>query len=275
VGGSSLIHPHPFVFAFVTVVVTLIILVPTLRRQSFPFLLVASTVLYILLKLLFFTGDILQDVSILYFTLAELALLAIAVLLAYSTAWKLEDFIQAIENITFAGLRKVVDIREAVEDLEGELYRSRRYKHPMTVVMVEPQMETLNVALHSTVKDVQESMMERYTLVSLMTQALNNQLRRSDSLLDLVEKKKFVILLPETEHERSSIIIRRIAEAANEMGVKVSCGTATFPKDGLTIEGLLHEAEARSSTCKCEQDQLPESSVVQEVIERIEENRDE
>jgi len=274
--GPSLIHLHPFVYGFVTVVVALIILVSTLRRQSFPVLLVASTVLYILIKLIFFSGDILRDVTIIYVTLAELTLLAIAVLLAYDTAWKLEDFIRAIENITFAGLRKVVNIREAVEGVEGELYRSRRYKHSMTVVMVEPQMETLNVAIHSTVKDVQASMMERYALVSLMTQALNNQLRRSDSLLDLVEKKKFVILLPETQNERSSVIIRRIAEAANEMGVKVSCGTATFPTDGLTFEGLLQEAESHATTCKCEPDQLPSSSIVQPVAsEQLYENRDE
>jgi len=248
---NSAIHIHRFAYFYATVAVASILYIPKLRRQSFFALLMIFTLPYLAIKFLFLYPGSGFELTFLYLSFTELVLLAIAILLAYNTALKLEDFVDVVENITFAGLRKVVSIREASEEIENEIYRSRRYKHPLTVIVTEPQMETLNIAIHKTVKDVQASMMERYVLVSLMTRALNNQLRKSDSLLDLFDKRKFVIILPETEQDRSSVIINRIAEAAHELGVSVSCGKATFPTDALNFESLLKEAEAHSSLCIC------------------------
>ena len=234
-----------FVYILVTMLIVAIILIPFLRRWSYPVLLIIAAIIYIVMKVYLSSTKLVWGGNQSYITIVELTLIGISVILARHLAGWLDDFVNAVENITFAKLRRVRTIEEVGEDLESEMYRSRRYQHPLTVVVAKPEVGSLRMAIHRTVEEVQRSMMVRYVAISLMTRALYGHLRRTDWLLEDSHKREYVFVLPETRGERADIIIDRIQKTALELGVSVSCGIATFPDDALTFESLIDRAETK------------------------------
>lgn len=232
-----------FVYVLATVWVSLILVVPALRKLSPITLLGLSAASYLIWRVSFFSLDQWWGGMQSYVTIAEMVLLLVSVAIARVLGGWLEDFAQAVENITFARLKRVRTLEEVEDDIEEEMYRSRRYQHPLTVVLAKPNIETLRLAVHRTVEEVQKAMLLRYVSVSLMTRALYGHLRRTDWLLERSQKNQFVFILPETRGDRAGVVVERIHQTAQEMGVDVACGVATFPDDALTFEGLLSKAE--------------------------------
>jgi hypothetical protein len=70
----------------------------------------------------------------------------------------LDDFEKAVENITFAEIKRASNLKDAVESINNEIYRSRRYNHPLTMIMVEPLKGSQEMILNQSVREVQESM---------------------------------------------------------------------------------------------------------------------
>lgn len=243
--ARSEINVAGFVYILVTVLVVSIIWIPFIRRLSFLTLIVFALFVFFPLKYYFSTRGVFWGGNESYVTIVELTLVVLAVILARYVAGWLDDFVNAVENITFAKLRRVRTLEEVGEDLESEMYRSRRYQHPLTVVVAKPDVGSLRMAIHRTVEEVQRAMMVRYVAISLMTRALYGQLRRTDWLLEDSGKKEYVFVLPETRGERADIVIDRIQKTAEELGVSVSCGIATFPDDALTFDSLIERAEIR------------------------------
>ncbi len=232
-----------FVYVLATAWVSLILIVPVLRKLSPIMLLVLSGASYLIWRVSFFSLEQWWGGMQSYVTIAEVVLLLVSVAIARLLGGWLEDFVQAVENITFARLKRVRTLDEVEDDIEEEMYRSRRYQHPLTVVLAKPNIETLRLAVHRTVEEVQKAMLLRYVSVSLMTRALYGHLRRTDWLLERSQKNQFVFILPETRGDRAGVVVERIHQTAQEMGVDVVCGVATFPDDALTFEGLLAKAE--------------------------------
>jgi len=227
------------------VMVVLTILVPFFRRMSLVVLEIGIILVYFILKIGVFSRNAWWGGDWTYATIVEITLASIAVIIArYLGGW-LDDFVNAVENITFAKLKRVRNFEEVGEEIEAEMYRSRRYQHPLAVIVARPDVDTLRMAIHRTVEEVQRSMLVRYVSISLMTRALFGQLRRTDWLLEQTNKRQYVFVLPETKGERADVVVERIQRTAEEMGVAVSCGVATFPEDALTFEALLENAEEK------------------------------
>jgi GGDEF domain-containing protein len=86
-------------------------------------------------------------------------------------------------------------------------------------------------------------MMARYVITSL-ARIISKQLRRTDMVLDQHERGRFIIISPDTSASSSETLAQRIKSAAAEqLGVTVSCGVASFPDEALTFEELVHQAE--------------------------------
>jgi GGDEF domain-containing protein len=112
------------------------------------------------------------------------------------------------------------------------------------VVVVEPEPDSIQVALHRTVQEVQQAMMTRYVITSL-ARVFNKVLRRIDVVIEQREQGRFVILCPETNATGSNVLADRIqAAVAEQLGVSVKCGTASFPDEALTFEELVRQAES-------------------------------
>jgi GGDEF domain-containing protein len=244
----QLIDIQKFVYVLGVAILAVTIGVPSVRRISRYVSLAVWLGIYLALKVFVYddpTHALLGDYHT-YVSITEVAFLTILVLLAHTLAHHLHDFEQAIENVTFAGFgKRVQTLHEAEHDLQTELIRSRRHQRPLTVIVIEPDPNSVQANLHRTVQEVQRAMMGRYVLTSL-ARAVSDTLRRTDKIFKHNSQDRFVVVCPETDTKASDVLIERIKTAATEqLGVIVHCGVSSFPTEALTFEELVHRAEAQ------------------------------
>ena len=182
----------------------------------------------------------------LYLSITEILLLASAVLLAHRVALDLQDFEQAVINITLPHTnRRVHPINEALEEIQTEMLRSRRHQRPLSVVVVKPDPTSMDTALHRSIREIQQTMISRYVLTGLM-RVIADVMRRTDTVLEIPDGEHIVVLSPETNAEQSHTLVERIQAAASaDLGIEIHCGTASFPNDALTFDELVREASRK------------------------------
>lgn len=258
--GESVVDLQSFVYALGAVVVGLTIIYPALRRASTTLTLGLWTAVYLLLKVLILPDEdhpIIGDVHI-YVTLTEIAFIGILGILARNLARDLCDFEDAVENITLGDAsRRVQPLEDAGEEIETELVRSRRHHRPLAVIVVEPQKESLQAALHRTVQQVQQAMMARYVFTSL-GRLLAATIRRTDFVFADLAKDRFIVFCPETDLKGSLDLVDRIhAVSSTKMGITVACGIGSFPEEALTFEELVRQAESHRDTVPIQPIQRP------------------
>ena len=116
------------------------------------------------------------------------------------------------------------------------------------IVDIDPSEVKRN--LEQAVQKIQKAMLNRYLLASL-AQIISKEARRTDLIIDQVEKDRFILLCPETTMAGSEAMSERIQLLAHKhLGVKVNCGLAAFPDDALTFEDLLHTAQEKVKSLK-------------------------
>ena len=244
-GQQNVIDIQTFVYVLGILAVLAVIMIPAMWNTPLPVSLALWLGLYLLCRLSFFSSRPLLGGVHTYLSITEVALLSILVGLAHNVGRGLHDFEEAVKNITLSDVnRRVRNMDEAIEDIRMELVRSRRHQRPLTVMVIEAKPESIRAVLHRTVQEVQRAMMTRYVVTSL-ARVIGNQLRRTDMVLDQRDRGRFIILSPDTNVASSSVVVGRIqAAAAEQLGVSIACGLASFPDDALTFEELVHRAKA-------------------------------
>jgi hypothetical protein len=237
-----------FVYVLGIGAVVLTILIPALRRASISITLALWTSIYLLGKVVFFSDvhhPLFGDLHI-YITITEIAFVNLLVLLARNVARDLNDFEEAVENITLGEInRHIQKMDAATDDIQAELIRSRRHHRPLAVIVVEPIPGSLKTVLHRTIEEVQHAMIARYIFTSL-GRALGNVIRRTDIVLADSERNRFVVFCPETDSQGSQELRERLYEIADrQMGIQVNCGIGAFPDEALTFEELVRRAESQ------------------------------
>jgi hypothetical protein len=101
-------------------------------------------------------------------------------------------------------------------EIAGELYRSRRYQRPLTLVAIG--LASLNG--------------QRATVVSAL-----RGLRATDRVWDLGDR--VLVLLPETDRDGAEQFLERVVSDGHGSPVQTHAAVATFPDDALTGTGLL------------------------------------
>ena len=229
-------------YFLITAAIVSIIWIPLLRRLSIAWLVSLWLILYLIIKIFIFNSRGLVGGLNTYLSIVEAASLIISVLLAHNIAKYLEEFIAVINDITFGDFDRVLPHEEALEDIKDELYRSRRFQHPLTLLVVRPESNSVETILNRTLQEVQQSIMERYVSVAI-AKALRTQLRRTDHVYEKGDDGSFVVLTPETGNDRIPDIVRRINEAARQLNARLFYGAASFPEDSLAYEELLETAK--------------------------------
>lgn len=243
-GIENLIDIHSFTYVLVVVSVVSIILIPILRQLPIYYAYSVWGLVYLFLRFVIFNKLPIIGGIHTYIFVTEVSLLTVSIWFAYRLAEQIYDFEEAVANITFTETnRRVQPLDVALEDIKIELTRSRRYKSPLSVLVVTPESDSIQVAVHRTIMEVQRAMMKRYVLTS-MSRVISMALRRTDMVMQEHEKERFVILSPHTPGSDLQIVVKRIQAAiSKQLGVNVKCGVASFPEDALTFEELLHKAE--------------------------------
>lgn len=180
-----------------------------------------------------------------YIFVTEAALVTLGVILGHRVARDFSDFEEAVEQLSLGeAARKARKIEEVNEDIQLELSRSRRHQYPLSVIVVQSDPTSVTEVIHRTVQEVQRAMMGRYMLAGL-GRLLSRHLRRTDILVDQMEKGRFVIVSPDTDAAHAQQLIERLQPVVTgRIGIQVTCGVATFPETALTFEELVHVAEA-------------------------------
>ena len=178
--------------------------------------------------------------------LVEVFIVFVGVILVGDFVKKLIEMDDNLDNLilsSFSG--RTLRMDEAAGDIKNELLRSRRYQHPMTVLVVKPEEDSIERRIEASAKEIQRGIARRYTLGKISEQ-LNLTARRPDIVVKHEDADKFIIICPETTAENSIMLAQRIKDAiGSSLGVKMRFGVATFPDDALTFEELLRKADAK------------------------------
>jgi len=242
VGTQDLVNINTFVYILVTIAVVFTIMLPALRRLNVAWILILWNLAFFILKIFVYSAKPFWGGINSFITIVETTMVSLAVSLARWVGWNLEDFEKAVENITFAEIKRASNLKDAAESINSEIYRSRRYNHPLTMIMVEPLKGSQEMILNQSVREVQESMISRYVSISL-ARALRDYIRRTDMLVEQPDKGRFIVITPETGKVESDRVVSKIFEAASSIGAEVAVGVCAFPDDALTLEDMLSRAE--------------------------------
>ncbi|MFD3162408.1 hypothetical protein [Herpetosiphon sp. NSE202] len=244
--GENVIDLRSFVYILGLAAIIITLMLPYFRQRR---LLVAMTywgAIYAIIRLAFFNSVSFVGVDI-YLSLTELVFLLVGVRFAHQVAIDLYDFEQAVINITLPQVnRQIRPLNDSNDEIQTEMVRSRRHRRPMSVLVIKPDPQSVNLAIHRSVEEVQKSMMTRYVVTSL-TRVVADVMRRTDMIFEQPSSNQFIVMSPETNAANSVSFAERIKAAASErLGVDVLCGIASFPDDALTFDELIREADTRA-----------------------------
>lgn len=245
---ENFIDIDSFVYGLGLMAVIMTIGVPMLQRASLPILILGWFGVYQVSKLslwFLFDGRPMFGGIYMYLSITEISLLLVLVWLAHKVAIPLQEFTEAVESITFTNISKrIKPIAEADEEIQIEMFRSRHNHHPLSVVLVELKPESLQVALHRAVQEVQQTMLNNY-VINNIAYTLSKYLRRTDLILEQRDKRRFLIMCPDTSAGDLQLLVEYIqAVAAEQLGTSIACGVATFPDEAITFEELVNRAES-------------------------------
>ena len=248
-GQENVIDIDSFVYGLGLLALIAVIGVPGLRRWRTAAVGAGLAGAYFVLKASSFTflgGHPLIGGIYTYLSITELALLLFTIWLAHKAARALGDFEEAVQKVTFTDSNKRIrQLDDATDEIQLEMFRSRHYHHPLSIVVVKPEPGVIQTSLHQAVQEIQQAMLHTYLLNS-MARKLSSYIRRTDLILEQRDQGRFIIMCPDTNADDLGLLVEYIQAIAQEqLDTQVVCGTASFPDEAITFEELLRQAESR------------------------------
>lgn len=244
VGGTSAddnVQSFGF-FALVGSLVALVLLVRSFHRM--PVTVVGGIVLALMVVTragAVATSDTVA-VQSLGVAIIEIVLAIGALVLAQRVAVGLDEFDDAVANITLGDLTRIKSLHAAEDDIAIEMSRARRHERPLTVTVLSVDADGVEAPLHRIVQDVQKSMVQRYVMSGLARLAAQTT-RRGDIVVQDAANNRVIILSPEASPEQVENLADRLRSTAHErLGLPVRYGSAGFPHNALTFTDLVDHA---------------------------------
>ena len=228
-----------YFYILVFVVVPCVVLIPSFyRAPQFISMIFWASIYFALSRIL--DRSLSAPVSV-ETVIIEVVLLELGVWLAYQLAGDLahsESLVDTMAQSAFPNM--AIELNAASERISNEVTRSRRYRRPLSLIMVQVAPENKDV-YRELFKTFQRDMLSRFSSAR-MGQIIGERIRQTDILLrDRVGR--FVILCPETTKENVSMLGNRIHEALEEgTGLKITWGCSSFPDEALTFDDLVNKA---------------------------------
>jgi len=179
-------------------------------------------------------------------TLIEVIFVSVAAVLSRDVAKSIHEMESTLDRLFFASFRgRTMSLDQASEEIENELVRSRRYQRSLTVLVIEPDSDSISQSLMPSTEEIKHNLANRYAM-GKVSEVINATARRPDLIIKLDQPERFILVCPETSVSSSNMLIQRIRSAVeSDLGITVSCGVASFPEDALTFEDLLQKANAK------------------------------
>lgn len=193
--------------------------------------------LYFLLKFFAFTSHPLSEGTNSYLLITEITFLAALTTLAHAVSKNLKEVEKAVQDNTLANGLDFITVAHAQNIIHSELTRSRHYNRELSMITVE--VEPTSIDVNDMVREMQSAFAQRYA-VTRVAQEIRSQLRETDQVFLGNKPNQVVILCPETGRTDSETIFNQIQPLVlSHVDVKLNYGVATFPDNGVTLNGLL------------------------------------
>lgn len=242
IGGVNTIDLATPVYVLTIVAVILILSIRWLKTLYQPTLLLLWAAVYVAMKLMLISQRPLVGGIYTYVSFTELGLFIIAVFLAQNLAVNMDEFEQAVKNFAFAKDTTIKQVHEAQGKIQAEIYRSRRFQRPLSIIVLEKDWNKAHTNFNTVVQDAQRALIEQY-VSTMMIRDLSSQLRQTDLLLEHDKQERLIIVSPDTDQAGVKNLINRLGSMTQSGALSINFGAATFPNHGLTFEQLLEQAE--------------------------------
>src|SRR5512143_1708254 len=204
---ENVINFSPVFFVLVTLaVITGILLQPTRRLTIYPFL-IGWGVIYGLTWVFYWRTLAKEPVQVL---LIQLMLVEIAAGLAFEVGRQIghvSSLLKGLAARTFPN--RTIDLKAAEDRISAELTRSRRYHHPLALLLLH--VESFGAGNLQNTPILQRDILSQFASAKI-GQIINERARETD-LIMRDEQGRFTILCPETNREDALVLSRRIEEA--------------------------------------------------------------
>ncbi len=242
VKGETVIDLATAIYVLTVIAIIMILSIKWLKTLHQPTLLLLWTTAYLATKMMLISQRPLAGGIYTYLSFTELALFLGAVLLAQNVAWNMEEFEQAVKNFAFARIPRIKRVQEMQGKIQAEIYRSRRFQRPLSIIVLETDWNSLQTNIDKVVQDGPRILMEQ-SISAMMISELSAQLRQTDLLVEHDKNGRLIIISPDTDQTGAETLINRLKPLAQSAAFSIKFGAATFPGHALTFEQLLEHAE--------------------------------
>jgi hypothetical protein len=177
-------------------------------------------------------------------TLLEFILVEAGTWLGYQAASGISHAESLMDALALSAFpNNIHDIELESERIKIELTRSRRYRRPLSLLVVESRSDD-QLITHEMLRSVQYDLMNRFT-TARVGQIIDDRIRQTDLLLKDTHGR-FFVLCPETDINNITLLGERIVQTVKERtSLQIVWGVASFPDEALTFEDLVRTARDR------------------------------
>lgn len=234
-----------FVYLLVPIILLVTVGVPPVRRAPASIYLLAWMAIYFLSKLVIFYEGNPQGWSATGTVMfAELAVVIAAVGLARDLAGQLHTSEELSAKIILAGAGpSFPSFDQAIDDVKTELSRSRRYRHTLSVVVLDLDTTHNPVDTRAILQQIQEGVVRQYVAAKAGA-VLTGILRCTDLVLEQSDQGRFIVLCPEVDATAAQEFLTRIRAAMGKAGLKGLCAARAFPQGAITLDEVIEYVHA-------------------------------
>jgi GGDEF domain-containing protein len=229
-----------FVYVFSAAGALAVLLIPGLRKLGAHWLYLLPLPFFFLLK--HALGYNIGGTS-LPLTVTEICAIEISIALARRLVLELEELSETVAAAMVGNLRDAsVPFEVGQSEIYREMRRARRHQRPLALLSIGLPDGAMSVSSPRLLEQLQRENLRRYATAQL-AHLLSDEADDSD----LIARRgdHFVTLLPEATYEEASLFAKRLqTHAANQLGLRLHVGVATFPDREVTFEKLVETAEA-------------------------------
>ena len=244
---ESVLDLTPAFFIIVAVVIfSEINLVGSLNTLGVNLNYYAVTIFWMLIYIIYYNIFPDEDVPIEIHIIQSL-LVMLSSLLAYDVSRRLTELDKTLEGLSTSTYpNRVLKIQSARDLISAEITRSRRYHHPLAVLVLRLDRITNKTQNWKEVNSIANEILERFTTAK--TGKILSDLSRDTDLVLQDGSGQFVLLCPETDKTNVEFLAKRIRTVVKEkLSIEIDLGSSVFPDEALTFDDLLHVALDRSS----------------------------
>jgi hypothetical protein len=235
---SEPINIASFMYVLVPALAILIILIPQVKKISWPLIFLSSVVIYFVLKLTLDDQIVGRELPI---TITEICALAITLGLSYQVGEHLEAFRRAVMDLMINDLKALSQPFEVGQAaMYREVRQARIHQRPLAVLAIAATDETVKLSINRFIEEVQHKTIKHY-LSARMANFLLEEMRDYDLIAQ--RNNHFISLLPGVDRAEVIKVVQKLENTAREkLGLTLKIGVSTFPEE-ITFEKLVEQAE--------------------------------